>query len=329
MRILREAEGMRKRGHTVAFGIMTGGILAQKAREKGFEVRELNFHRAGWLWSLFQLLKMMRGVDLVITHSSLDAWIGGIAARIAAKKIIRMRHLSTAVKPGWNSRMVYGRLADFVVTTCNAIIEPIAEQSGKDRKLFRSVPTGIEPFTTASEKKEKFSVGTACFMRSWKGIEVFLKAADLLRDKNIHWIIIGGGHDAKYRQLAKEVGLEIEFTGHLENPFPKIASLDVFALLSTANEGVSQALLQAAYLGKPLIATPTGGSPEVCLDGKTGIVVPVFDEKAVAKAVLQLLEDQELRDKMGQAAHLHVSNHFTFEKTLDEMEQVMEIVCTT
>src|SRR5579885_2952400 len=93
IRILREAEGMRKRGYEIIFAIMKGGMLAQRAREKGFTVYELNFSRYAWGIALFQLIAILLShrIDIVNTHSSLDSWIGGLAARFARKKIIRTR----------------------------------------------------------------------------------------------------------------------------------------------------------------------------------------------------------------------------------------------
>jgi glycosyltransferase involved in cell wall biosynthesis len=346
IRILEEAKAMRARGHFVFFAIMRGGRLAARARDAGFQVYEMSFFYMGWGWTLCKLLWIFRKhcIEILNTHSSLDAWIGGIAARIAGKKIVRTRHLSTPVRPGWNSRTLYKTLADFVVTTCEAIIEPLAQQSGKPRHLFQSIATGVDPDKILNDLEKTrafrrelggegtFIVGTACFMRSWKGIEEFLQAADLLRDrKDLSWVIIGGGHLDRYRALAKEMQLEgiVYFTGHLENPFPALAALDAFALLSTKNEGVSQAILQAAFLKKPLIATPTGGLREVCLDQKTGILVMPYCSREVADAVIQLKENANLREKMGSEAHLLVSERFTFKQTIDGMERAYQICCET
>ena len=343
IRILREAQGMRERGHVLIFAVMCKGRLAEYARAADFETYELNFRRRGWLFTLFRLLRIIRRhrIDIVNTHSSLDSWIGGIAARIAGKKVIRTRHLSTPVKGGWNSRFLYKYLADYVVTTCEAIIPSLSRQSGRPLRDFRSIATGVDiekiqadPDKIAQFRKEigaAFLIGTACFMRSWKGIEDFLHAADLLRDEaDIRWVIIGGGHAERYRRLAEEKKLQeiVHFTGHLENPFPAIAALDVFALLSTANEGVSQAILQAAFLKKPLIATPTGGLREVCLEGKTGILVPPFQPKRVAEAVLVLKKDQALRESLGNSGRQIVCQQFTFKHTLDGMEESYRRVTT-
>lgn len=344
IRILRESEGMRARGHEIIIGVMKGGGLVSQARKSGFIVYELNFHRSGWLFCLLSLLWILRRhkIDLVNTHSSLDAWIGGIAARIAGVSVIRTRHLSTLIKPGWNSRFVYGKLADFVVTTCSSILPMISAQSGKSSSLCRSIATGVDPEQIILNlhdvhhfrekigvKPSDFLVGTACFMRSWKGIDDLLLAAHQLRHiSEIRWVIIGGWHAERHKRKAKELQLDgiVHFTGHVENPFPALGALDVFALLSTANEGVSQAILQAAYLEKALIATPVGGLGEVCLDRQTGLRVAPFSAYEVARAVLELKENELLRKELALGARQLVMKHFTLQNTLDQMEEVYCLV---
>jgi glycosyltransferase involved in cell wall biosynthesis len=274
----------------------------------------------------------------VNTHSSLDSWIGAIAARIARKKVVRTRHLSAGIRSGLNSRILYGYLADFVVTTCREIVSKICLQSRRSEKTCHSIATGVDPELIVYDpierdrfrerlgiRPEQILVGTACFMRSWKGIEDFLAAANLLRhDETIRWVIIGGGHFDTYKQKADQLALEgiVHFTGHLECPYPAIAGLDIFTLLSTANEGVSQAILQAAYLEKPLIATPTGGLQEVCISELTGIQVDIRAPDQVALAVQRLKRDPALRLQFGQKAKLLVEEQFVFETTLDQMEAV-------
>lgn len=99
--------------------------------------------------------------------------------------------------------------------------------------------------------------------------------------------------------------------------------MDIFTLLSTGNEGVSQASLQAAYLRKPLITTRTGGLPEVCKDHITGYTVDCKAPEQVASAVLKLANDKRDRAAMGVAARELVDKHFLWEGTLDEMEAML------
>jgi len=342
MRILNESIGMRNRGHEVIMAVQKNGGLVEKARKAGFTVYELDFQKSKAPFLLMRLVKIIskNEIDLVNTHSSLDAWIGGIAARSAGKKVIRTRHLSSTIRKGLNSRLLYNALADYVVTTSSRIISTIVGQSKIDPSRCKLIATGVEPENLCPEPEKVANfrkalgveegdclVGTVCVVRSWKGIEDFIRAAHLLRDiKQLKWVVIGGGYLEQFQRLANDLGLDgvLTFTGHLDDPSFAIDALDIFALLSTGNEGISQASLQAAYLEKPLITTIVGGLPEVCKKGETGILVPPKSPKEVAAAVLELYDDSELREALGKGARALVENKFTMRHTLDQMEQVYE-----
>lgn len=343
IRILREAEGMRGRGHEVVFAVNVGGKLIPKAREAGFTVYEIPFAKSSWIFTLISLLKILKRheIDLVNTHSSLDAWIGGIAARLRGKIILRTRHLSTPIRKGLNSRLLYKGLADFVVTTSSSILEVIASQAKQSRERMRCIPTGVDVSSLRAERTEseqfrqmlgvaprEILVGTACFVRSWKGICDLLKAAVLLKHrKEIKWVVVGGGYVDDYRHKIPEMGLEgiVTFAGHLDSPFAAIQAMDIFTLLSTAHEGISQATLQAAFFKRPMITTTVGGLPEVCIEGKTGFVVPPFSPEEVARKVEILADNGSLRSEMGKEARRLVDEKFTFLHMLDEMESVYSI----
>lgn len=340
IRILKEAEGMRARGHTVILAVARKAALVEKARNAGFIVYEINYKRRDFFRSLICLHRIIKkhAVEVVNTHSSKDAWLGGFAARLAGVKIVRTRHLSASIRKGVNSRLLYRTLADFIVTTSSAVIPMIARQAKMPLARCRCVPTGVNPsvISVQEEEKEKFRsclqvqksdflVGTVCVVRSWKGIFDFLKAAAILKnEKEIRWVIVGGGHLSEYQAAAKELGVEknVTFTGQIDSPYAAMASMDVFALLSTANEGISQATLQASYLERPLITTSVGGLPEVCLDEETGLVVPSFSPEKFAAAVLRLKADPGECERMGKRGKKLVEERFLLSKTLDSMEAV-------
>ena len=341
LRTLREAEGMRKLGHEVIFAVKARGGLAEEASKAGFVVYELSWQQKYALGDLWQLLKILRKhqVQIVNTHSSWDAWLGGIAARMARRHILRTRHLSTPIRPGWNSRILYGKLADIVVTTCKATAEVICDQANLPPSRCFSVPTGVDPtkvIATVDEteafkethglRADHFVVGTACVLRSWKGVVHLLEAAALLKKyTQLRILIVGNGPAWEWlHRRVEELDIKdrVIFTGHLANPYPAMAAMDVFALLSLAHEGVSQAVLQAAYLGKPLITTRTGGLPEVCIDGKTGFTCDVSNPLSVAEAMERFIKDPSLGKSMGSEAAEWVANAFTMEGTLNHMADI-------
>lgn len=338
IRILKESEGIRDLGHNVIMAVQKNGGLVKQARQKSFQVYEVNYKKAFWPISFFKLIYIIKkhNINIINTHSSEDSWLGGVIGRLLRVPIIRTRHLSTRIKKGLNSRLLYGYLANYVVTTCREIVDIIIHQAKKDPNKCISIPTGVDissinvkPQDIIDFKKKfeihsnEFVVGTACFMRSWKGIEDLLKAAKILENqKDIKFVLIGGGHIDTYLKLAKDMNLKnVIFTKHLENPLSGIASLDIFALLSTAHEGVAQASLQAAYLGKPLITTPTGGLKEVCINDDTGIQVNLFSPNEVADAILRLKDNKNLREKYSKNAKI-LAKKFSLDNMISQMQKV-------
>lgn len=342
IRIFREAEGFREKGHEVIIATARGGGLAAKAQAAGFTVYELNWKKSRALWTWLKLLQIIyrHRIEVVNTHSSWDAWVGGIAAKTAGKKVVRTRHLSSRIRAGLNSWLLYKQLADQVVTTSSAIIPQICAQAGRSPSTVRCIPTGLDPLRLeeALPQREAFRlrlglesqdvlVGMVCILRSWKGIPDFLAAARMLkREAHLKWVLVGGGHLQDYEPLLDKWDLRqtVRFLGHLDPPYVAMAALDIFALLSTGHEGISQATLQAAYLQKPLITTPVGGLPEVCLDRVTGLIVPAHSPEKVADAVLELSKNPSFRYALGQQGRKLVLEKFTWQQTLSQMEQVYE-----
>jgi glycosyltransferase involved in cell wall biosynthesis len=87
---------------------------------------------------------------------------------------------------------------------------------------------------------------------------------------------------------------------------------------------MSNSLLEAMAAGKPVVATDAGGSPEVVIDGKTGILVPPNDPEALADAMLRLLADRELARSLGEAGRVRVQSEFTLETMVARLEELYD-----
>ncbi len=341
LRILYELESMRKRGHHLLLAVQKGGGLVVPAKAAGFKVIEVCYSKARVLPIIWQLWRLVReeGIEIINTHSSLDAWLGGIVGKLCGKKVIRTRHLSTPIRKGLNSHLLYNWLADSVATTCEEAAERIRRQAHLSVTRCRSVPTGIDPEQIHYNQEEvaafraqmgvranEYLAGTLCILRGWKGISDLLQAAKLLEHiDSLKWVIVGsGGSEEHFRQEWRRLGLadRVIFTGPLFPPYTALMAMDIFLLLSQAHEGVSQATLQAAWLEKPLITTSVGGLKEVCLDGVTGFLVPQCDPTQVAHAVTKLIADSSLRKEMGKKGKELVRDKFLLSYTLDQMEKM-------
>src|SRR3990167_10661742 len=141
IRILKESEGVRDLGHNVLMAVQKMGGLINQAREKNFLVYEINYKKVFWLISFFKLVYIIKKnkIQIINTHSSEDSWLGGIIAKLFKIRIIMTRHLSTKIRKGWNSKLLYGYLADFVVTTSQEAAEIIMKQTNKNSQKCMSI----------------------------------------------------------------------------------------------------------------------------------------------------------------------------------------------
>ena len=102
-------------------------------------------------------------------------------------------------------------------------------------------------------------------------------------------------------------------------------AFDIF-VMSSVTEGLGTSLLDAMAAGKPIVATRTGGIPEVVVDGETGLLVAPRDHDAMATAIVRLLNDPELRERMGRAGLARVRKHFSAERMVEKTMGVYQRV---
>jgi len=129
---------------------------------------------------------------------------------------------------------------------------------------------------------------------------------------------IAGGGDEAYRQQLERMILElgladrVKLLGARRDVGALLAACDLYALPSIT-EALSMTILEAMAAGRAVLATRTGGNPELVVDGTTGVLVPVGDVPAMARALAGLLEDGSRRDHMGAAGRARVENLFSKE----------------
>ena len=117
----------------------------------------------------------------------------------------------------------------------------------------------------------------------------------------------------------------VVFAGRRENAAALLAEVDVFALPSWT-EGMPLVVLEAMAQRRPVVATPVGGTPEVVLDGETGLLIPPRDPDALAEALRRLLADNDLRRRMGDAGYERVRTRFSADAMTSRMLEVYDEV---
>jgi glycosyltransferase involved in cell wall biosynthesis len=333
VRTLNEARWTAERGWRVLLACQPDGRLAGRAREAGVETRPGRMRGPLDPRGLAALVRLVRRehVSLVHTHSSIDAWLGGMAARLCRVPVVRTRHVSIAIRRGPNP--VYRWLADRVITSGEAI-RRVVLAAGVPPARVVAIPAGVNlesfPFGLKAPEIERELglgspvVGSVAMFRGSKGHPQLLQAFARVRERHPRASLLRVGDGIRrpwVEQLAREAGLAdaVVFTGFRPDVPALLAAMDCFALASTRTEGVPQALLQAFAVGVPVVASRIGGIPEVVTDGETGLLVESEAVPPLAAAIERVLEDPVGAAQRARAARALVEARFSHGRSVDRL----------
>ena len=336
VRTLNEARWTAERGWRVLLACQPDGRLLERAREAGVEaipVRMRGPLDPRGVAALVRLIRRER-VSLVHTHSSIDAWLGGMAARLCRVPVVRTRHVSIAIRRGPNP--VYRWLADRVITSGEAIRRMVVAAGVPPARVI-AIPAGVNleafPFgRRAPETARELGlgspvIGSVAMFRGSKGHPQLLEAFARVREKRpcTSLLLVGDGIRRPWvEQLAREANLSesVVFTGFRPDVPALLGTMDCFVLASTRTEGVPQALLQAFAIGVPVVASRIGGIPEVVTDGETGLLVESESVPALAAAIERVLDDPDAAARRARAARALVEARFSHESAVERLLQL-------
>ncbi len=204
VRTLNEARWTAERGWRVLLACQPDGRLAGRAREAGVETRPVRMRGPLDPRGLAALVRLVRRehVSLVHTHSSIDAWLGGMAARLCRVPVVRTRHVSIAIRRGPNP--VYRWLADRVITSGEAI-RRVVLAAGVPPARVVAIPAGVNlesfPFGLKAPEIERELglgspvVGSVAMFRGSKGHPQLLQAFARVRERypRASLLLVGDG----------------------------------------------------------------------------------------------------------------------------------------
>ncbi|PWU25675.1 MAG: hypothetical protein C5B48_00145, partial [Candidatus Rokuibacteriota bacterium] len=248
IRTLHEAQWTAERGWRAIVACQPDRPLYSRAREAGVETVPIRMRSPWDVRALGRLVRVLsrEQVSIVHTHSSVDAWVGGAAARIARVPVVRTRHVSIPIRAGWNP--VYTRLADRVITSGHAIRQMVVTAGVAPHRVV-AIPAGVNlerfAFRPSSARRGAASavVGSVAMFRGSKGHDHLIEAFRHVRTAcpRATLLLVGDGLRRQWvERLARDAGLEhaVVFTGFRHDVAALLASMDCFVLASTRTEGV-------------------------------------------------------------------------------------------
>jgi glycosyltransferase involved in cell wall biosynthesis len=166
-------------------------------------------------------------------------------------------------------------------------------------------------------------------LKKYKGAHLLVKAMMEVKRQipGVKLILAGkGSYENKLRALIEKLGLEdtIEFVGYVNRE----EKADLYrrarvVVNPSAKEGWGLTVIEANACGTPVVAADSQGLRDSVIDGKTGLLYPHCDTDAMARAIVKLLKDDDLRAKLGKKS-LEWSSRFSWETATDNVEAMIE-----
>lgn len=316
------------------------GQLAPEAEAHGATVI-CTRKRAGVALGQIALLRKVFGQiqpDVVHTHQIGALFYAGPAARLAGVRlVVHTEHGKERYAQQFRTRLL-GRFAATFASTFFCLTQDMAAAVRASRivpeRKIRVIFNGIETaqFTRIHDSlgarrrlgipDDAPVIGTVGRLTEIKRQDVLIRGFALLKQKYpaAHLVLVGDGPlRDDLEKLAADCGVadSVHFAGYQSPTAPFIQGMSIFALTSRS-EGMPQAAIEAAVSALPIVASRVGGLPELIQERKTGLLVPVGDERALAEAFAQLLADPGRARCMGLAAREHAIATFDIRRMADD-----------
>jgi glycosyltransferase involved in cell wall biosynthesis len=320
------------------------GALLETARETGATVVGVGLGRLkspAAVGAVLRLTGFMRRARIDIVHNYLlRANVAGtLAARMARVPLVlnskrgchEMRGLELAAV------RLSNRLADCVTANAEAVRRFVHDNEGCPLEKMVVIPSGIDtdrfaPLAPADYKArlgvapDRKVVGIVTRMRVRKGVEEFLRAMAMVRERRPEACAVVVGEvdlDASLRAMVQELGLDghLHLLGRRSDMAEVLSAFDLF-VLSSHDEGMSNAILEAMAMQRPVVATDVGGTNEVVQDGRTGVLVPAKDPAALAQGILRVLDNAQEATVMGERGRAIAVERFSARAMVRQMEEL-------
>ncbi len=342
------ANALAGRGHDVYAALRPGSPLASQLLIPEQHTISLPLRNSFDANSARRLANFTRQneIDIVHAHMARDYPLAAYAsARSHRARFIVTRHVLFPMNR--LHKLTFSRVARVI-----AVSEAVALQLRSERivseKKIATVQNGVNVarFEAALAHFDRGSfllrwglpaeaslIGTVGELKALKGQEEFLKAAIEVAQAfpKAHFIIAGVDSSRDQRQrkalvnLTAGLGLtdRVRFIDWLDDIAELYCALDVFVSASRA-ESFGLAMAEAMATGTVVVATKTEGAKQLLEPEVTGLLVPVGDAMAIARAVVSLLTHQEQRMRIGAAARKAIREHFSLERMVAATEAIYE-----
>jgi glycosyltransferase involved in cell wall biosynthesis len=284
--------------------------------------------------------------DLLEIHLPYTGIFGRVSARLAGIRPVLYVEHSLAVQRDLHRLHILTFLINALTYPMNDYVVAVSEDTRRDvrryclgKRPIQLVYNGIDLAKIITKDDEVADtrhalgipeghrvVGHVANLVLKKRQDILLKAArEIVNvDPNVTFVIVGRGPlDRKLKRLARRLGIQnnVIFTGFVDDLYKVMQTFDIF-VMSSDYEGFGISLVEAMALGKPAVVTRVGGMPEVVDENVSGLLAKPRSPEDLAAHLLSLLQDDNLRRTMGQAAQWQVRQKFDIRNRVAAMENI-------
>lgn len=336
--------GVKRLGIDLSIMFPLNAPHLEQLQQESINISELSFKKRIDLDAIKKIRAFIKEqhIDIIHTFNNQAAVNGYLATLFLDTKIIMYRGIVANVSffnpSSWLSYL--NPKVSKVVCVANAIRDYFRNMSflglkqqrdkfitiykGHDLDWYQDKPASLAEFDIP---EDAFVVGCIANSRRRKGLEYLIRSAKWIDPgKNIHYLLIGH-MDADYlkKEYEQSPGRKrIHFAGYRSDASALMASCHASVLASVRREGLPKSVIESMVYATPPIVTDSGGSPELIEDKVSGMIVPPADDKAIAKAVEFLHDNEELREKMGGNARHRIKQNFNIQQTI---QQTYDLYC--
>ena len=301
------------------------------------------FSKFGYvLWSK-HINKLINRINPDILHAHWATSYGFLAALSGFHPFILSTwgsDIITLPKQYWvlNKIVEYNlKKADVITATSKMLTEATIEMI-YDGTPVTTIPFGvdIELFSPSVNKSVEgnICIGIVKALEDKYGIEYLIRAFKIVveREYEATLLIVGEGSlRKKLEELTESLNLSnsVKFIGRIDNNevVDYLRMIDIFVVPSiSSSESFGVAAVEASSCSIPVIASNIGGLPEVVVDGETGYLVPPRNEEAISEKIIKLIEDPELRKKLGTNGRKFILDNYEWNLCALKMEKIYDSI---
>ena len=341
--LLSGARGLVQRGHQVFIVSLTPlGPMGEQARDSGLPIESLEMARGvPDPRGLFRVARLIRRWKPDVVHSHM------VHANLMARVVRLLAPVPSLVSTIHNideggpllmaGYRLSNRLVDHMTVVSQAAGDRFVRERIVPRRLLTVVPNGIDTERFRVDPGTRHAVRQSLGLQGefvWIAVGRFEVAKDYptmiaayrevyRRYPAARLLIVGRGSlQPETEEQVRDADLNgaIRFLG-VRQDVPELLSAADGYVMSSAWEGMPIVLLEAAAAALPIVATAVGGNHEVVLEGKTGFLTPPREPRALAAAMLRLMNlPDEQRRTMGELGREYVRSEYGLERVVDRWE---------